>query len=255
MGNIGLGAVDSNVRSMDASRRNEAELDGEEVLQGVGTAEAEATPSWRGRLHQAAFFAAIPAGITLVALARDASAQLAVAIYSLSLVGLYGASAAYHRLAPSPQVRQWLKRLDHSMIFLLIAGTATPIGLLVLGKPWSIMLLTIVWGGALTGIVLKMARIEGFKVLTSMLYIGLGWAVVLVAPQLVRGVSAVGLSLIVAGGLLYTCGAIVLLRRKPNPAPATFGYHEIWHAMVIAASACHYLAVLLIVLPVRSAIH
>jgi hemolysin III len=213
------------------------------------------TPSWRGRTHQIAFFLAIPAGVTLVALARGSSSRLAVTIYALSLVGLYGSSAAYHRLALSPRLRRILKRLDHSMIFLLIAGTVTPVGLLVIHRPWSIVLLTVVWVGAGAGIVLKMARIDGFGLVTSILYIALGWAVVLVSPQLVRGLSPVSLSLVVAGGIIYTSGAIVLLRRKPDPAPATFGYHEIWHAMVVIASACHYFAVLLIVLPVRSAIH
>jgi hemolysin III len=244
------------VRSMERSRAKAESEDGEGHLHGPGTAGLEAAaPSWRGRLHQAAFFAAIPAGITLVSLARGTSARLAVTIYAFSLVGLYGTSAAYHRLAPSPRLRRWLKRLDHSMIFMLIAGTATPIGLLVLDRPWSIVLMSVVWGGAGAGIVLKMARIDGFKVLTCMLYIGLGWAAVLVSPQLVRRLSPASLVLIVAGGILYTVGSIVLLRRKPNPVPATFGYHEVWHAMVIVASACHYSAVLLVVLPVRAAIH
>jgi hemolysin III len=215
----------------------------------------EAHPSWRGRLHQAAFLAAIPAGITLVSLARGTSARLAVGIYALSLVGLFGTSAAYHRLARTPRARRWLKRIDHSMIFVLIAGTVTPFALIVLHPPWSMVLLSVVWVGACTGIFLKMARIDGFQVLTGILYIGLGWAVVLVSPQLIRGLSPVSLFLVIVGGVLYTSGAVVLLRRRPDPAPATFGYHEIWHAMVVVAGACHYLAVLLVVLPVRSAIH
>lgn len=240
---------------MSSIARSQAKEDGGRPREADPSRREAATPSWRGRLHQAAFFAAIPAGITLFSLARGTSARLAVSIYALSLVGLYGTSAAYHRLGPSPRLRRWLKRLDHSMIFMLIAGTATPFGLLVLERPWSTLLLSIVWGGAGAGIVLKMARIEGFRVLTCMLYIGLGWAAVLVSPQLIRGLSPASLFLVLAGGILYTAGAVVLLRRKPNPAPARFGYHEVWHAMVIIASACHYFAVLLVVLPVRSAIH
>ena len=203
-------------------------------------------PTWRGRLHQAAFFVAIPAGIALVSVARGTSARVAATIYALSLIGLFGASAAYHRLARSPRSRRWLKRADHAMIFVLIAGTATPVALLALHPPWSVLMLVVVWGGAALGIALKMARVEGFRVLTGTLYIVLGWAVVLVLPQLVRGLSAASLVLVLMGGLLYTTGAIVLLRNKPDPAPATFGYHEIWHSMVIAGSACHYIAVLLV---------
>jgi hemolysin III len=213
-----------------------------------------AKPTWRGRLHQAAFFVAIPAGMALVAVARGTSARVAATIYACSLVGLFGASAAYHRLAHSPRSRRWLKRADHAMIFVLIAGTATPVALLALRPPWSVLLLIVVWGGAALGIALKMARVEGFRALTGTLYIVLGWAVVLVLPQLVRGLSPASLVLVLMGGLLYTTGAIVLLRNKPDPAPATFGYHEIWHSMVIAASACHYVAVLLLLVAARSVI-
>jgi hemolysin III len=205
-------------------------------------------------MHQAAFLAAIPAGIALVSIARGASARAAATVYALSLVGLFGASGAYHRLARSPRSRRWLKRLDHAMIFVLIAGTATPVALLALHPPWSVLLLVVVWGGAALGISLKMFRVEGFRVLTGTLYIVLGWAVVLVLPQLVHGLGTVPLILVFVGGLLYTAGSIVLLRNKPNPAPATFGYHEIWHSMVVAASACHYVAVLLLLVAARSVV-
>jgi hemolysin III len=208
-------------------------------------------PSWRGRLHQIAFFVAIPAGITLVAMARGSSAKVAASIYAASLVGMYGTSAAYHRLARSERSRRLLKRVDHSMIYLLIAGTVTPVSLLALQPPWSIVLLVTVWAGTGVGIALKLIRVDGFGVLTSALYIALGWAVVAVAPQLIRGLSVVSLSLVVAGGLLYTGGAIVLLRRRPDPVPAKFGYHEVWHSMVVAASACHYAAVIVLLLPAR----
>jgi hemolysin III len=204
-------------------------------------------PTWRGRLHQAAFFVAIPAGIALVSVARGTSARVAATIYALSLVGLFGASAAYHRLARSPRSRRWLKRADHAMIFVLIAGTATPVALLALHPPWSVLMLVVVWGGAALGIALKMARVEGFRVLTGTLYIVLGWVVVLVLPQLVRGLGTASLVLVLIGGLLYTTGAIVLLRNKPDPAPATFGYHEIWHALVVVACACQYFVVLSLV--------
>jgi hemolysin III len=144
-----------------------------------------------------------------------------------------------------------MKRLDHSMIFVLIAGTVTPVAVLVVGPPWSIVLLVVVWGGAALGIALKMFVIDGFRVLTGTLYIVLGWVAVLTLPQLVRNLSVASLVLVLAGGVLYTVGAVVLLRRRPDPAPATFGYHEVWHSMVVAGSACHYVAVLLIVLAFR----
>jgi hemolysin III len=219
----------------------------------TGAVETEPVrPTWRGRLHQAAFFVAIPAGIALVSAARGTSARVAAAIYACSLVGLFGASAAYHRLARSPRSRRWLKRLDHAMIFVLIAGTATPVALLALEPPWSVLLLVVVWGGAAIGIGLKATRVEGFRVLTGTLYIVLGWAAVLVLPQLVRGMSVASLVLVLTGGVLYTIGAIVLLRNKPDPSPTRFGYHEIWHSMVIGASACHYVAVLLLLGAARS---
>lgn len=208
-------------------------------------------PTWRGRLHQIAFFVAIPAGVALVALARGTSARVVATVYALSLVGLYGTSAAYHRLARSPGARRWMKRLDHSMIFVLIAGTVTPVAALVLSPPWSVVLLIVVWGGAALGVALKMFVVEGFQVLTGTLYIVLGWVAILTLPQLVHRMSVASLVLVVAGGVLYTVGATVLLRRRPDPAPSTFGYHEVWHSMVVAASACHYVAVLLIVLAFR----
>jgi len=217
----------------------------------MNTLSTPPVPTWRGRLHQVAFFVAIPAGIALVALARGTSARVVATVYALSLVGLYGTSAAYHRLARSPRARLWMKRLDHSMIFVLIAGTVTPVAALVLNPPWSIVLLVVVWCGAALGISLKMFSIDGFRVLTGTLYIVLGWVAILMLPQLIRGLSVPSLVLVVVGGVLYTVGAVVLLRRRPDPSPSTFGYHEVWHSMVVAASACHYVAVLLIVLAFR----
>ncbi len=199
-------------------------------------------------LHQIAFFVAIPAGVTLAFVAQRSSARIAAIVYAVSLVGVYGTSAAYHRLARSERTRRWLKRLDHSMIFVLIAGTVTPVAVLGLHAPWSLVLMIAVWGGAGAGVAMKMLQIDRFQVLSGALYIVLGWAAVLLAPQLIRGLNIRSLLLVGIGGLLYTGGAIVLLRRRPDPIPATFGYHEIWHSLVIAGSACHYVAILLLVL-------
>jgi hemolysin III len=196
-------------------------------------------PRFRGRLHQIAFFFAIPQGIALVATAVGLAARVAAAVYALSLAGLYGVSALYHRLKWTPAALARMRRLDHSMIFLLIAGTYTPVSLLVLHGAWAIALLAAVWVGALTGVALKILGMERTRKLTGTMYIVLGWLAVLAGPQFVARVSPVVLGLIALGGVLYTLGAIVLLRRKPDPNPAVFGYHEIWHVAVVAAGLCH----------------
>jgi hemolysin III len=215
----------------------------ERVLDPAGP-EPSARPRFRGFLHQAAFFVAVPAGVALVSVARTGTTRAATVVYALSLAGLYGTSAAYHRLPWSPKSRRWMKRLDHSMIFVL----------LVLHKPWSLVVLSIVWAGAAAGIALKMLKIDGLKAVSGALYIGLGWLAVVVAPQIVRGLSGPALGLLLAGGILYTIGAIVLARRRPDPVPDVFGYHEIWHSFVVGASACHYAVILLLVLAARGAI-
>ena len=203
-------------------------------------------PTWRGRLHQAAFFAAVPAGVVLVLIAHGGAARVGAAIYGCTLAGLYATSATYHRVRHSPRFTRWMKRLDHAMIFLLIAGTYTPLALLALRPPWSVVVLSVVWGGGLVGATLQLLRIDGLRLLTSALYGTLGWLAIFVVPRLARVMSPAALILLFAGGLLYTGGAIVLARNRPNPIPTVFGYHEIWHACVIGASACHYSTILLL---------
>jgi len=144
-----------------------------------------------------------------------------------------------------------MKRLDHSMIFVLIAGTYTPFSLLVLHGAWSVAILATVWAGAAVGVGLKLLRIDGLHVATGALYVVLGWLAILTAPQAVRGMSPTALGLLIAGGLLYTGGAVVLARRRPDPSPRVFGYHEIWHSFVVAAGACQYAAILLVTLGAR----
>lgn len=205
-------------------------------------------PRWRGRLHQIAFIASIPQGLALVAVAADWVSRLSAAVYALSLSGLYGVSASYHRIPWSPAGLRRMRKLDHSMIFVLIAGTYTPFSLIVLDGLWASLLLGAIWAGALVGIGIKLVGVDRMRKLGSALYIILGWAAVLAAPQFVGRLGFGVMSLIVAGGLLYTLGAIVLLRRKPDPSPLVFGYHEVWHVMVVAASLCHYAAVMWLVL-------
>lgn len=218
------------------------------VAPAVGTAAAaRAVPRLRGRIHQVAFVVAVPTGALLVALARGGAARLGAAVFALGLVAVLGSSAAYHRGRWGAAARRRMKRLDHSMIYVLIAATYTPVALLVLHGPWRVAMLAAVWAGAVLGIALKLARIDGFRVATAALYVGLGWLAVAALPQLVRGMPAPALALTVAGGLLYTAGAIVFALRRPDPAPAVFGYHEVWHALMVAAAACHTAMVALLV--------
>jgi hemolysin III len=205
-------------------------------------------PRLRGRIHQVAFFVSVPAGVLLVLLASGAAATAVAAVYAVSLSAVLGSSAAYHRGAWSERARLWMKRLDHSLIFVLIAASYTPIAALVLGGTWEVVLIAVVWAGAVVGVTMKMARPDGLLVPAAILYMALGWLAVVVFPQLLRAMSPAQMILMVAGGLLYTAGAIVFASRRPDPRPTTFGYHEIWHAFMVAAAACHYAMILLVIL-------
>ena len=206
-------------------------------------------PRFRGRIHQVAFFVSIPAGVVLVLLAHGPAATAVAAVYAASLAAVFGSSAAYHRGRWTERARRRMKRLDHSMIFVLIAASYTPVAVLVLGGTWEAVLLSLAWAGAVAGITLKMARPDGHHVIGGILYMGLGWLAVIALPQLFAQLSAAESVLMVAGGLLYTGGAIVFATRRPDPSPSTFGYHEIWHAFMVAAACCHYAMILLILLP------
>jgi len=216
------------------------------LMPAAPTEEGTSKPRLRGRLHQVAFFASVPAGAALIRAAPTTTARVAAVVYALSLAAQFGVSAAYHRGRWSPPALRWMKRLDHSMIFLLIAGTYTPFGLLVLKGAWSVAILTIVWVGAAVGVALKMVRVDGLAVVTGVLYIALGWLAVVALPEIARGLPRPGIGLLLAGGVLYTAGAAVLARRRPDPNPATFGYHEVWHSMVIGGALCHYVVIALV---------
>lgn len=207
---------------------------------------ALAKPRLRGRIHQVAFWASIPAGIVLVLLAQGPVQTAVAAIYALSLSAVFGSSAAYHRGRWSERGHRWMRRLDHSMIFLLIAGSYTPVTVLVLEGTWEAVLLSLVWTGAAVGVTMKMLRPHGLSVTSAILYMGLGWLALIALPQLLQGMTTAEAILMIAGGLLYTAGAIVFASRRPDPAPSTFGYHEIWHAFMVAAATCHYAMVLLV---------
>lgn len=197
-------------------------------------------PSWRGWFHVGAFALSIPGGVLLILAADHASARVAASIYAASLLLGFGTSAAYHRLARSERTQAIMQRLDHSMIFVLIAGSYTPVCLLGLPRAWGVPLLCVVWTLAAVGVLLKQFAFERFRLVEYSLYPILGWIVVVAAPVLLRNMTAVELSLLVAGGLLYTVGIPVLVRERPDPWPRTFGYHEIWHGFTVAAGACHF---------------
>lgn len=205
--------------------------------------EESSRPRFRGVSHQYAFFASLITGAVLVLVAPTPRATSAAAIYAISVSGLFGASALYHRVRWRPAARRWMRRLDHSMIFVLIAGTYTPFAVLVLHGRLAEIVLGIVWGGAVAGIVLKLAWVDAPKWLMAAVYLALGWVGVATAPQLLHRAGPGALGLIVAGGVLYSIGAVVYATRRPDPSPRVFGYHEIFHLLVIAAAAVHYAAI------------
>jgi hemolysin III len=131
----------------------------------------------------------------------------------------------------------------------LIASSYTPVAALVLGGPWEVVLLSVIWAGAVFGVTLKMARPDGLSVVSAVLYIVLGWLAIVALPQLAREMTVAELVLLLAGGMLYTAGAIVFATRRPDPSPSIFGYHEVWHSFMVAAAACHYAMILLLLLP------
>jgi hemolysin III len=213
----------------------------------IETTELPSKPRFRGRIHQIAFFTSLPAGVTLVMLAEGWQARVAALVYAVSLTAVLGSSAAYHRGSWTPPALRRMKRLDHSMIFVLIAGSYTPVALLVLHGPWTVVILSVVWAGAAAGVTLKLIRIDGFHAITGVLYMTLGWLALVVFPQMIHGMPRSGLVLAVLGGLLYTAGAIVFATKRPDPAPSVFGFHEVWHAFMTAAAVCHFAMIVILV--------
>jgi hemolysin III len=199
-----------------------------------------ARPALRGVFHLCAFFVALIVGGLLIAAAPSGRVQLAAAIFAATVAVMFGASALHHRVTWNERGYLWSRRIDHAGIYLAIAGTYTPFGLLVLHDAWRIVILAIVWGGAAAAIVLKFAWVSGPKWLAAGIAISLGWIAVIVFPQLVDGVGWDGTTLLLAGGLAYTIGGLVYALRRPDPLPTIFGYHEIFHLLVVAAVALQY---------------
>jgi hemolysin III len=187
------------------------------------------------------------AGAGLIAFAQGAAAKVAAIIFAVSLTGLYGVSAMYHRGHWSERAERMMQHLDHSMIYVLIAGTYTPVTLLALRPALGITVLALAWTAAVCGIVMRFLRSPRWRPFGFALYLVMGWLIVVAVPQLFGALDRPELALLFVGGVLYTTGAIVLARNSPNPRPLTFGYHEIWHTMVVAAGACHFMLVVLLV--------
>jgi len=206
-----------------------------------------AKPLLRGVLHQVAFVFALAVAPFVILAADGTRARVAAGVFAASVAACFGASALYHRVTWTPRVRPWMRRVDHAGVYLLIAGTYTPVSLLALGGAWRPAILAIVWTGAAAAIVLKFVWVDAPKWLAAAIGIALGWIAVVALPQLASHVQPAAVILLIVGGLAYTAGALVYARRRPDPAPAVFGYHELFHALTIVAVTCQYTAIALIV--------
>ena len=182
-------------------------------------------------------------GTLLIVGADGTSRHIAAAVFAGSVAVCFGASALYHRVTWTPDLRRWMRRVDHAGIYLLIAGTYTPVCLLVLNGTWRIVVLAVVYAGAGAAIALRFIWIDAPKWLAAVFGIALGWAAVVIFPQLATRLNPAAVALLGVGGLVYTAGAIIYVRRRPDPMPTVFGYHELFHALTIAAVACQYVAI------------
>jgi hemolysin III len=206
-------------------------------------------PKLRGVSHQYAFFVSLGCGVALILAASSGRARLAACIYALAVSALLGTSALYHRVTWRPRARRWMRRLDHSMIFMLIAGTYTPVALLALKGPLATTILIVLWAGALGGVIFKLLWIDAPKWLFAGIYVALGLVSAAVFGELPGAIGWLGVAGLAAGGLLYVLGAVVYASGRPNPWPRVFGYHEVFHALVIVAAALQYAVIAFAVLP------
>ncbi|HEY2142209.1 MAG TPA: hemolysin III family protein [Solirubrobacteraceae bacterium] len=206
-------------------------------------------PRLRGVSHEYAFFVSLACGAGLIFAASDARARGAAIVYALAVSGLLGTSALYHRVTWRPAARRWMRRLDHSMIFVLIAGTYTPVALLALKGSLASTILIVLWAGALGGVFFKLAWIDAPKWLLAAIYVALGLVSAAIFGQLPTAIGWLAVAGLAVGGLLYTIGAVVYASGRPNPWPRVFGYHEVFHALVIVAAGLHYAVIAFAVLP------
>ncbi len=209
----------------------------------------EVKPRLRGVSHQYAFFVSIGCGVGLILAASEGRARLAASIYAVAVSALLGTSALYHRVTWRPSARRWMRRLDHSMIFVLIAGTYTPVALLALKGTLASTILIVLWAGALGGVIFKLAWIDAPKWLLAMVYVAMGLVTAAVFGELPAAIGWLGAIGIALGGVLYLFGAVIYASGKPNPWPKVFGYHEVFHALVLTAAGLHYAVIAFAVLP------
>jgi hemolysin III len=208
-----------------------------------------ARPVLRGVLHGVSFVAAIAIGTLLIVFARE-SRVLPAAVFAVSAALMLGTSALYHRVTWSPGARLWMRRADHAGIFLLIAGTYTPVALISLSGVWRTIVLAVVWSGALAGATSKFCWVGAPRWLSALIGLALGWIGVILLPQLAHSEGIAPVILLAAGGFAYTVGAVIYAIKRPDPFPRVFGYHEVFHAFTIVALACQYVAVAIFVVQV-----
>lgn len=204
---------------------------------------ALAKPLLRGVLHQVGFSVSLVLGTLLIIGAGGASEHVAASVFAGSVAVCFGLSALYHRVNWRPRVRLWMRRADHAGVYLLIAGTYTPICLLALEGAWRFVVLSLVWLAAVVAIVFKFTWVGAPKWLAAAIGIALGWAGVVLLPQLATRLHLAAIVLLAAGGIAYTVGAVIYARGRPDPVPTVFGYHEVFHALTIVGVACQYVAI------------
>ena len=205
--------------------------------------EDDIKPLLRGVTHAYAFWAALGAAIVLTIMVPAGTPRIAAVVYGVGLCGLFAASGTYHRWRWNPRWRPVLRRIDHSTIFVFIAATYTPVALLVMHGTLRWVILGAVWAGAAGGVILSVAWITAPRVLSAACYLALGWVSAFALPQMIQHLDLAPLILLGLGGLLYTVGAVVYATKRPNPWPRTFGFHEVFHTLVIAAALVHFIAI------------
>ena len=211
--------------------------------------DAENPPVFRGVSHRAMFIVALTLAPIMIVAAPGVGPRLVIAFYTLSIAALFGVSALYHRVPWSPRVRRAMQRLDHAVIFLAIGGTYTPVALFAL-SPWAAKLvLTLVWGGAAVGVFMRVRFTDARKAVVALPYLVVGWCLMAVVADAWHHLGVAGFLLLLVGGLAYTAGALVFAFQRPDPWPATFGFHEVFHVLTVAGAALHYVAIAFVVLP------
>jgi len=211
--------------------------------------DARNPPLFRGVSHRATFIVALTLAPIMIVAAPGVGPRLVIAFYTLSIAALFGVSALYHRVPWSPRVKRAMQRLDHAVIFVAIGGTYTPVALFAL-SPWAAKLvLALVWGGAAVGVFMRVRFTDAPKAVVALPYLVVGWCLMAVVADAWHHLGVAGFLLLLVGGLAYTAGALVFAFQRPDPWPATFGFHEVFHVLTVAGAALHYVAIAFVVLP------